>query len=123
MRRGGFTAARFQFQFARVADCNGKRKGTTMNTTEKLLAELNAVRGLKSPEAGFAFWGDVRGDGVCRPQVWVYTGRGGVTQSELNGRNARDRCQRIRAAIAAARQAACGVTLAHDPHRPWFPGA
>lgn len=69
-------------------------------TTEKLLNELNAARGLKYPDIGYSFFADVKGDGTNRRRVYtiINTG-GGVTFSELNAATARQRCDKIRAAI------------------------
>lgn len=74
-----------------------------MTTTEKLLRELNAARGLEYPAKGYAYFADVRGDGgPLRRSVWVIiNGDGGVTRSCLNGRTARETCENIRAAIRA----------------------
>ena len=75
-----------------------------MTITEKLLADLNAARGLVYPAKGYAFYADVRGNGgPLRSSVWVIVnGDGGVARSCLNGRNARETCENIRAAIRAA---------------------
>ena len=73
------------------------------NVTETLLAELNAVKGLKSGDAGYRFWGDVRGDGTYSPAVYVYLTTGGVAYCyELNAVSARKRCMAIRTAILTA---------------------
>lgn len=70
-------------------------------TTARLLAELNATRGLKYPEIGYCYFADIRGDGRYNPAVYrISNAQGGVAYSELNGATARERCQKIRAAIA-----------------------
>lgn len=73
-----------------------------MTTTDKLLAELNALRGVKYPEIGYCYFADVSGNGDNRKSVYQVIGEhGGVSSAwELNDRNARKRCDKIRAAIA-----------------------
>jgi hypothetical protein len=73
--------------------------------TESLLAELNALNGVKYPEAGFFYWGDVSGWG--RPQgerVWVCLSNGGVDYSSFNDKLPRNRCDKIRRAIDHVKQ-------------------
>lgn len=68
--------------------------------TESLLAELNGLKGLKYPQAGFMFWGDVSGWGIPRGErVWYCLSNGGVTLSSFNDKSARNRCNKIRDAI------------------------
>jgi hypothetical protein len=74
-----------------------------MKVTEKLLAELNAARGVQYPEKGYSYFADIRGNGgPIRRAVWtIMNGDGGVTRSCLNGKTARETCENIRAAIRA----------------------
>lgn len=72
-----------------------------MSVTSRLLAELNAARGLVYPDIGYSYFGDVKGDGVFRPRVYTIVQGGGVTLSDLNAPSARQRCNKIRAAILA----------------------
>lgn len=74
-----------------------------MRMTDKLLAELNALRGLKYEDPGYSYFADVFGSGVYSPHVYATLPGGGVTYSELNGATARERCKKIRAAIDKAR--------------------
>ncbi|UUV43176.1 hypothetical protein RCCWILLIS_4 [Rhodobacter phage RcCWillis] len=68
--------------------------------TERLLAELNAARGKAYPEIGYSYFADVTGNGIPRRRVYtIINGNGGVTFSDLNGATARERCNRIRAAL------------------------
>jgi hypothetical protein len=90
-------------------------------TTQALLDELNAARGVAYPAIGYSYYADIRGDGRNNKSVWtIINAGGGVTSSELNGKTPRDTCAKIRAAISKEKT---GVTLAVDPSRPWFPAA
>ena len=90
--------------------------------TERLLAELNAIRGVKYPQIGYSYFADIRGNGDNRRRVYVITNEnGGVSYSELNGATSRQRCDKIRDAIEAENRKRYGVTLDLDPARPWFP--
>ena len=72
------------------------------NMTERLLAELNAARGLKYPDQGYSYFADVKGDGTYSPRIWtICNPQGGVTFSDLNAATPRARCEKIRAAIRA----------------------
>lgn len=74
-------------------------------TTEKLLNELNAARGLKYPAIGYTFFADVTGDGTNRRRVYtIINARGGVTFSDLNAATPRKRCDKIRAAIKTEKE-------------------
>jgi len=71
-----------------------------MTTTEKLLKQLNELRGLKYLEVGYSYFADIKGHGI--PSKAIYTiinANGGITRSELNATTSRERCQKIRAAI------------------------
>lgn len=94
-----------------------------MSTTKRLLAELNAARGLAYPDVGYTYFAGVTGaGGKYRPSVYtIINAGGGVTYSDLNDVSARKRCDKIRAAIETAKRDMDGVTLAHNPARPWFP--
>lgn len=71
------------------------------NTTQRLVAEYNAARGLEYPTIGYLLWQNVRGDGASKPALYaICNARGGVTYSELNNRSSRKRCAALRAAIA-----------------------
>lgn len=89
-----------------------------MTTTEKLLIELNAARGVAYPDPGYTYFADVRGDGRNIKSVWTILASGGVTRSDLNAATPRQRCDKIRDAIAKEKH---GVTLAQNADRPWFP--
>lgn len=65
-----------------------------MRMTDKLLAELNALRGLKYEDPGYSYFADVFGSGVYSPHVYATLPGGGVTYSELNGATARERCKK-----------------------------
>jgi hypothetical protein len=68
--------------------------------TEKLLTALNAYRGKVYPDIGYSYFADIKGDGRNIRSIWtINNDKGGVTYSDLNGRNPRERCARIRAAI------------------------
>lgn len=72
----------------------------TKASTESLLAELNTARGLQYPEVGYCYFADVKGDGTYSPRVYtIVNTQGGVTLSCLNAPTARERCEKIRAAI------------------------
>ena len=73
-----------------------------MTTTDKLLVELNAKRGLVYPNVGYSYFADVRGDGSNRKQVYTITNaQGGVAYDyQLNGATPRERCAKIRAELA-----------------------
>lgn len=70
-------------------------------TTDQLVSMLNATRGKKYPESGYIIFSDIRGDGRNIKSLWVYLPGGGVAYSEMNGKNPRERCAKLRAAIAA----------------------
>lgn len=71
-----------------------------MNTTEKLLDQLNALRGRVYPDKGYMFYADVKGDGTGRKGCYtIINGDGGVIANALSGIPARERCQSIRACI------------------------
>lgn len=68
--------------------------------TDKLLDELNALRGLQYPDIGFSYFADITGDGTNRRRVYeIINKSGGVRFSELNAATPRKRCDKIRAAI------------------------
>lgn len=68
--------------------------------TSKLLAQLNAKRGLKYPDIGFLFFADIKGNGTSCNAIWqIINANGGVTRSELNARSKRQQCDKIRAAL------------------------
>ena len=72
-----------------------------MNTTEKLLQELNEKRGLSYPQVGYSYFADVKGNGSSSKAVYtIVNENGGVSRSHLNG-SPRVRCNKIRAEIAA----------------------
>ena len=72
----------------------------TKASTKSLLAELNAIRGLRYPEVGYCYFADLKGDGTHSPRVYtIVNPHGGVTLSHLNAPTARERCEKIRAAI------------------------
>ena len=72
-----------------------------VTTTEKLLNELNELRGLKYPQIGYAYFADIKGDGRNIKSVYTITNEaGGVQYSSLNGKSPRKRCENIRQAIA-----------------------
>lgn len=69
--------------------------------TEKLLNQLNTARGLKYPDIGYSYFADITGDGRKRRSIYtIINAGGGVTYSEMNASNPRDRCDNVRAAIA-----------------------
>ena len=71
--------------------------------TEKLLNQLNALRGLTCEQVGFAYFADIKGDGRNVKSVYSVTNAsGGVIYSGLNAASARKRCEKIRAAIEQA---------------------
>lgn len=74
-------------------------------TTDKLLNELNALRGLTYPDVGYLYFADVHGDGRAnRKRVYMITNRdGGVTFTEHNATSARARCDAIRRDIERAK--------------------
>lgn len=70
------------------------------NMTERLLAELNRIRGKAYPDIGYTYFVDVKGDGTYNPRVYtIISSGGGVTFSDLNAATARQRCAKIRLAI------------------------
>lgn len=72
-----------------------------MTRTEKLLDELNALKGLKYPAIGYTYFADIKGDGRNIKSAWVIINDGGgVTRSDLNAATPHKRCDKIRAAIA-----------------------
>jgi len=74
-----------------------------MNTTEKLLAEYNQIRGLAYGDIGYVYFADVVGDGRRIRKVYVIRNQnGGVGLSSLHDSNPKRRSDKIRAAIAAA---------------------
>jgi hypothetical protein len=75
------------------------------STTESLLGELNASKGLVYPQIGYSFFADVKGDGRNIRSVYtVINEGGGVTYSEFNAATPRERCNKIRAAISAVKE-------------------
>lgn len=72
----------------------------THTMTEKLLAELNAKKGLRYPDIGYSYWADIKCDGNYSPMVWTIINEiGGVTISDLNAKQPHMRCRNIRHAI------------------------
>lgn len=68
--------------------------------TEKLLGQLNELRGKKYPDKGYMFYADVRGDGTGRKGCYtIINGDGGVVANALNGIPPRARCESIRSCI------------------------
>jgi hypothetical protein len=79
-----------------------------MTITDKLLNELNAIRGLSYPEKGYLYFSDIKGDGRNLKSVWIISNfQGGVNYagSTFNDVCARKRCAKIRAAIAQEKAA------------------
>jgi hypothetical protein len=71
-----------------------------MTKTEKLLNQLNELRGKAYPDKGYMFWGDVRGDGSGRKGCYtIINGDGGIIANALSGISARKRCESIRTCI------------------------
>jgi hypothetical protein len=74
-----------------------------MNTTEKLLAEYNQIRGLTYGDIGYTYFADVVGDGRRIRRVYVIRNQnGGIAVSSLHNYSPIRRCNKIRTAIAAA---------------------
>ena len=72
------------------------------STTERLLEELNAAKGLSYPQVGYSYFADVKGDGRNIRSVYtIVNAQGGVTYSNFNAATPRQRCNKIRAAITA----------------------
>jgi hypothetical protein len=70
-------------------------------TTDKLLNQLNQLNGLSYPMVGYSYFADVAGFGDNRKSVHtVINENGGVVRSVLNGKTPRERCNKIREAIA-----------------------
>jgi hypothetical protein len=77
-----------------------------MTITEKLLNELNELRGLKYPEKGYLYFADIKGDGRNIKSVYICSNSQGghsvsYAGSSLNDICARKRCAKIRAVIAS----------------------
>ena len=71
------------------------------STTERLLEELNAAKGLSYPQVGYSYFADVKGDGRNIRSVYtIVNAQGGVSYSPYNAATPRQRCANIRAAIA-----------------------
>jgi hypothetical protein len=67
-------------------------------STDKLLNQLNQLKGLVYPQIGYSYFADITGGG--RKSVYTISNQdGGVIYSVLNARNPRKRCQYIRDAI------------------------
>jgi hypothetical protein len=76
-----------------------------MSVTDKLLGELNTLRGLEYPDQGFSYFANVAGDGRTYRSVYTIVNKGGgVTYSSLNAATDRQRCDKIRAAIEDAKE-------------------
>ncbi len=75
------------------------------STTDKLLDELNALKGLEYPAIGYSYFADIKGDGRNHRSVYTIINEGGgVTYSSLNAASPRQRCDKIRAAIQAEKE-------------------
>jgi len=71
-----------------------------MTTTQRLINQLNALRGLTYPSKGYMMWADVRGDGTNRKSCYtIINGDGGVIANALNGITPRERCEALRTCI------------------------
>jgi hypothetical protein len=76
-----------------------------MSVTDKLLGELNTLRGLEYPDQGFSYFANAAGDGRTYRSVYTIVNKGGgVTYSSLNAATDRQRCDKIRAAIEDAKE-------------------
>jgi len=65
--------------------------------TEKLLNQLNQLRGKVYPDKGYMFWADVRGDGSGRKGCYtIINGDGGITSNKYSGVSNRVRCEWLR---------------------------
>ena len=74
------------------------------SVTQNLVADYNAARRLKYPDVGYLLFQDVKGDGHSKPALYVIcNAAGGVSYSSMNGRNARQRCKKLRAAVVLAK--------------------
>jgi len=68
--------------------------------TEKLLNQLNQLRGKTYPDKGYMFYADVKGDGTGRKGCYTIINCDcGVMANALNGIPARERCESIRSCI------------------------
>lgn len=77
------------------------------NQTERLLHELNRLRGHKPGKIGYCFYSKFMGNGQVQSAVYqVVNVQGDITYApELNGDTPRERCTKIRIAIHLARAA------------------
>lgn len=53
---------------------------------ERATAALNERRGLTHGQPGYLIYADIRGDGIYRPDFYVYSVRGGLTNLSSNYR-------------------------------------
>ena len=71
-----------------------------MTTTEKLLNQLNQLKGLSSDQIGYSYFADIKGDGRNIKSIYTIMNQaGGVVYSSLNAETPRKRCDKIRAEI------------------------
>lgn len=71
-----------------------------MTTTDKLLGQLNGLKGLTYPDVGYSYFADVKGDGTNNKSIYtIVNENGGVAYSEMNALTSRARCEKIRAKI------------------------
>lgn len=69
-------------------------------TIDRLLSELNAVRGLSYPAVGYSYYANVAGDGRKRRSIYtIVNAGGGVAYSGLNAHTPRATCQLVRAQL------------------------
>lgn len=77
--------------------------------TEQLADEINSLRGVEYPQAGYLTYGDIRGDGTNIRSLHEYLPNGGTHYSNLNGTTARRRVANMRAEVERLKRVAMGV--------------
>lgn len=79
-----------------------------MTTTQRLIDQLNATKGLTYPDKGYILFADIRGDGSNRKSCYtVINCDGGLMANALNGISPRERCNALRDCIRAEGDTPC----------------
>jgi hypothetical protein len=77
------------------------QKRITCRDVQRACDRYNKAHGFNAHSIGFLQWGDVRGDGLYRPGLWVTVNTsGGIGSSyDLRGKTKRETIARIEAAM------------------------
>jgi hypothetical protein len=77
-----------------------------MSTIAQLCHTINEARGLKYPDIGYLYFGDIKGDGRYRRKVWVVTNRNGGVTAVHNGQHYRETAANLRNILSTIEETA-----------------